>query len=119
MKMFSQSVLRGSLRGLAIPQSPPLLVHVQQPQPLISLRSFSAQTGLRSVLVRSQSGAIAERNRHVASSFEQLGLGEEYLSFLSEHNLVSPTEIQARNALLVLSHVVSIMLYYMLWRFVF
>lgn len=89
------SFLRGSLRGLTLPYSPPLYLHVQQPQPLISLRSFSAHSGVRSVVVRAQSGGIAERSIPAVSSFEQLGLGDELLSFLSDQSLTSPTEIQA------------------------
>ena len=94
--MFSNlSFLRGSLRGLTLPYSPPLHLHVQQPQPLISLRLFSAHSGLRSVVVRAQSGRVAEKSKPAVSSFEQLGLGEELLSFLSDQALTSPTEIQA------------------------
>lgn len=82
------------MRGFAIPHCPPLHLHVQQPQPLINLRSFSARGGLTSVLVRAQSATFAERSKPAVSSFEQLGLGEELLSFLSEQKLTTPTEIQ-------------------------
>jgi hypothetical protein len=92
--MLTHSIFRGSLRGFAIPHCPPLHLHVQQPQPLINLRSFSARGGLTSVLVRAQSATFAERSRPAVSSFEQLGLGEELLSFLSEQKLTTPTEIQ-------------------------
>ncbi|KAK9915806.1 hypothetical protein WJX75_004286 [Coccomyxa subellipsoidea] len=40
--------------------------------------------------------ALCDRVRPAVSSFEQLGLGEELLSFLSEQKLTTPTEIQAQ-----------------------
>lgn len=92
--MLTNTIFRGSFRGFALPHCPPLHLHGQQPQSLINLRSFSAHGGLTSVLVRAQSAHFTERAKPTASSFEQLGLGEELLSFLSEQNLTSPTEIQ-------------------------
>ena len=93
-KMLTNTFFRGSLRGFAIPHCPPLHLHFQQPQPLINLRSFSARGSLTSVLVRAQTATFAERSKPATSSFEQLGLGEELLSFLSEQHLTTPTEIQ-------------------------
>ena len=92
--MISQTIFRGSLRSLALPCAQPGHLLLQQPQPLISLRHFSAQHRLTSVLVRSKNSAFAETSTSSPATFEQLGLGEELLSFLSEHHLQTPTEIQ-------------------------
>jgi hypothetical protein len=101
--MLSQSIFRGSLRSLVLPcghQNYPL---VQQPLPLISLRSFSAKPRLTSVLLPARGFGAPEKSGASLSSFEQLGLGDELLSFLSEHNLQTPTEIQAFFYALLLS----------------
>ena len=87
------NILRGSIRSLPIPHCLQFQFHIQQPQALINLRSFSAQYTQRSVLVRAQRSAVAERPG-IATSFEQLGLGPELLAFLDEHSLHTPTEIQ-------------------------
>ena len=91
-----QNILRGTIRSLPIPHCLHFSLHIQQPQVLINLRSFSAQYTQRSVLVRAQRSAVAERPGVVAAptSFEQLGLGPELLAFLDEHSLHTPTEIQ-------------------------
>ncbi len=46
------------------------------------------------MLVRAQAIAAAEQSRPSTHSFNNLGLGEELLAFLAEHNLHTPTEIQ-------------------------
>lgn len=46
------------------------------------------------MLVRSQAIAATEQKQPTTTSFNQLGLGEELLTFLAEHNLHTPTEIQ-------------------------
>jgi hypothetical protein len=98
-----QNILRGSFRSLPIPHCLHLHLHLQQPQPLISLRHFSAQYAQTSVLVRSQRSSLAERAAPAAApSFEQLGLGPELLTFLQEHNLQTPTEIQVRASIVFL-----------------
>ena len=82
------------MRGWGLHHCHSLQQLVQQPQPLISLRYFSLNTRPTSVLVRSQAIAAAEQRRPTRDSFNQLGLGEELLAFLAEHNLHTPTEIQ-------------------------
>ena len=85
---------RSSLRGWGLQHCHSLQFLVQQPQPLINLRSFSLNTRPTSVLVRAQAIAATEQTRPNTHSFNQLGLGEELLNFLAEHNLHTPTEIQ-------------------------
>ncbi len=46
------------------------------------------------MLVRAQAIAATEQRRPPTQSFNHLGLGEELLAFLAEHNLHTPTEIQ-------------------------
>ena len=85
---------RSSLRGWGLHHCHSLQQLVQQPRPLISLRSFSLSSRPTSVLVKAQAIAAAERERPTSPRFNQLGLGEELLAFLAEHNLHTPTEIQ-------------------------
>ena len=90
-----QNILRGSFRSLPIPHCLHFHLHQQQPQPLISLRHFSAQFTQTSVLVRPLRSVLTDRPAPAAApSFEQLGLGPELLPFLQEHTLEPPTEIQ-------------------------
>ena len=90
---------RSSLRGWGLHHCHPLQQLVQQPQPLISLRSFSLSTRSTSVLVKAQAIAAAEQRTPTTKGFNQLPLGEELLAFLEEHNLHTPTEIQVRHEL--------------------
>ena len=86
------------LRNLSIPQCLHTPLHITQPQALVNLRHFSVQYAPRSVLVRAQGAAVAERSSPAAASnFEQLGLGGDLLAFLAEQHLHTPTEIQASN----------------------
>ena len=92
--MIQGILTRSSLRGFGLHHCHPLHQLVQQPQPLISLRSFSLSTRPTSVLVRAQAVSALERSQPSERTFNQLGLGEELLAFLAEHNLHTPTEIQ-------------------------
>ena len=92
--MIPSILTRPSLWGLGLHHCHPLHQLVQQPQPLLSLRSFSLNPRPTSILVRAQAIAEAPRTRPASRGFNQLGLGEELLAFLAEHNLHTPTEIQ-------------------------
>ena len=96
-EMITGIFTRSSLRGWGLQHCHSLQQLVQQPQPLISLRSFSLNTRPTSVLVRAQAISAAEQSRPATHSFNNLGLGEELLAFLAEHNLHTPTEIQVRH----------------------